>query len=72
MSSMGAATAVMADGLRKVYCVGVRKPGLWGSVRQLVAGETRDVIAVDGVSFDISQGEFVGYIGPNGAGRISR
>ncbi len=69
MSGVGAAPAVVADGLRKVYRVAVRKPGLWGSVRQVVAGETRDVIAVDGVSFGISQGEFVGYIGPNGAGK---
>lgn len=63
------AVSVLADELCKVYKVAVRKPGFWGSVRQLVAGETRDVIAVDDVSFSIDQGEFVGYIGPNGAGK---
>jgi ABC-2 type transport system ATP-binding protein len=61
--------SVLADELSKVYRVAVRRPGFWGSVRQLVAGETRDVIAVDDVSFSIDQGEFVGYIGPNGAGK---
>jgi len=61
--------SVLADELSKVYRVAVRKPGFWGSVRQLVASETRDVIAVDDVSFSIDQGEFVGYIGPNGAGK---
>jgi hypothetical protein len=63
------AAAVLADELCKVYKVAVRKPGFWGSVRQLFSAETRDVIAVDDVSFSIDQGEFVGYIGPNGAGK---
>lgn len=26
-------------------------------------------IAVDGISFNVSKGELVGYIGPNGAGK---
>lgn len=69
MSGASAGVAVCADELCKMYRVAVRKPGFWGSVRQLVAGETRDVIAVDDVSFTIDQGEFVGYIGPNGAGK---
>jgi ABC-2 type transport system ATP-binding protein len=31
----------------------------------------QDVVAVDGVSFDVAPGEFFGFLGPNGAGKTS-
>ncbi len=46
-----------------------RGAGLMGSVRTLFTREQNVVRAVDGVSFDIAQGELVGYVGRNGAGK---
>ena len=63
--------AIHVDSLRKVYRVPVREAGLRASVRSLVRRRHRDVVAVDGISFDIEPGEMVGFLGPNGAGKTT-
>lgn len=60
---------IVVRDLRKSFHLAARRPGLWGAVRGLVRRETREVKALDGISFTLEPGELVGYIGPNGAGK---
>jgi len=57
--------------LRKTFKVPEREAGLKAAVRSLVRRKTRQVHAVDGVSFTIAPGEVVGFLGPNGAGKTT-
>jgi viologen exporter family transport system ATP-binding protein len=57
--------------LTKVFKVPEREPGLRAAAKSLFHRETRDVRAVDAVSFEIGPGEVVGFLGPNGAGKTT-
>ena len=44
-------------------------PGLKGAIKGLFSNEKVRKVAVDDISFTIADGEIVGYIGSNGAGK---
>jgi len=67
---MAPPTAVQLDRLTKSFRV--RRPrgvGIVSRLRDFVRPQTRDVLAVDALSFSIRHGERVAFIGPNGAGK---
>src|SRR5262245_25336841 len=65
------ASAVHVAELRKTFDVPERDSGLRAAMKSLVRRKTRDVKAVDAISFDIAPGEVVGFLGPNGAGKTT-
>jgi ABC-2 type transport system ATP-binding protein len=65
------ASAIHVADLTKTYSVPERDPGMRAAIRALVRRKTREVKAVDRVSFDIQPGEVIGFLGPNGAGKTT-
>jgi ABC-2 type transport system ATP-binding protein len=57
--------------LTKIYKVPEREAGLRAAAKALFKRQTRDVRAVEAVSFEIGPGEVVGFLGPNGAGKTT-
>jgi len=62
---------IHVSGLTKVFNVPEREAGLRAAAKALVRRKTRDVHAVEAISFDIGPGEVVGFLGPNGAGKTT-
>ncbi|MDB5075079.1 MAG: transporter related [Chloroflexi bacterium] len=65
------ACAIHVANLSKSYVVPEREAGLRASLRSLVQRKTRQVKAVEAISFAIEPGEVVGFLGPNGAGKTT-
>lgn len=62
---------ISAKHLKEYYSVYKKEPGLKGSFKALFSRSYYDVKAVDDISFEMEQGELVGFIGPNGAGKTT-
>lgn len=63
------AAIITVSKLEKHFRVARHRRGIRGSLANLVSRRYAIVRAVDGISFEVSPGELVGYLGPNGAGK---
>ena len=60
---------IRLSAITKTFKISKRDQGLSQAVKALFARETQTIYALTNVSFNVDDGEMVGYIGPNGAGK---
>ena len=60
---------INVQNLRKEFKVYQHREGLIGAIRNLASTKYTIVKAVDDISFQVDEGQIVGYVGPNGAGK---
>ena len=60
---------ISVKNLSKTFKKPIRDEGLKGMIKSLFSRKYEEVKAVDDISFDIEEGEIIGYIGANGAGK---
>lgn len=60
---------IKLENVSKTYKVFSREKGLRAAFKSLFKRKYKTIEALKGVSFEVEEGEIVGYIGPNGAGK---
>jgi len=63
--------AIHVQKLTKVYRTYQKEPGFWGAFKGLAHRRYKETAAAKEVSFDVAEGELVGFLGPNGAGKTT-
>ena len=62
---------IRVESLTKVYRSYKKAPGFSGAIKGLFKREYETVSAAQNVSFQVGEGELVGFLGPNGAGKTT-
>lgn len=60
---------IEVNNLVKKYKISQKDRGICGYIKHLVHPKYKELTAVNNISFNIEEGELVGYIGENGAGK---
>ncbi len=60
---------IEVQGLHKRFRVRADRRGFFAGIKGLAFPETREVTAIESLSFSVARGERVAFIGPNGAGK---
>lgn len=62
-------TLIEAENLNKTFKVYSRGEGIRGYLKSFISRDYREVHAVEDLNLEINEGEIIGYIGSNGAGK---
>ena len=57
--------------LSKSFNISSKEPGLNGTIKHFFRRQTKSLEVIKNISFDIKEGEIVGFLGANGAGKTT-
>ena len=62
---------IQVNNLSKSFEISSKEPGLKGTLKHFFNRETKSIKVIKNINFDIKEGEIIGFLGANGAGKTT-